>query len=46
MNRLAGWMMRLYPARWRARYGEEMNALLADTGADARVVADLATGGL
>ncbi len=46
MNRLAGWMMRLYPARWRARYGDELDALLADTGADARVVSDLFRGGI
>jgi hypothetical protein len=46
MNRLANWMMRLYPARWRTRYGDELNALLADTGADARVVADIFQGGI
>jgi hypothetical protein len=46
MNKLANWMMRLYPVRWRARYGDEMNALLADTGADARVVTDLFKGGI
>jgi len=46
MNRLAHWMMRLYPSRWRKRYGDELEALLADTGADASVVADLASGGI
>lgn len=46
MNRLAHWMMRLYPARWRRRYGDELDALLADSGADARVVADLFKGGV
>ncbi len=46
MNRLARWMMRLYPAAWRARYGDEMDALLADSGADAKTVADLLTGGI
>ena len=46
MNRLAKWMMRLYPARWRRRYGDELDALLAETGADARVVADLLKGGV
>jgi hypothetical protein len=46
MNRIARWMIRLYPATWRARYGDEMNALLADSGADAKTVADLLTGGL
>ena len=46
MNRLANWMMRLYPSRWRARYGDELDALLADSGADARVVVDLFRGGM
>ncbi len=46
MNRLAKWMMRLYPATWRARYGDEMDALLADSGADAKTIADLLTGGI
>jgi hypothetical protein len=46
MNRLAYWMMRLYPKPWRARYGDELTALLADSGADARVVADLVKGGI
>jgi hypothetical protein len=46
MNRLAKWTMRLYPARWRRRYGDELDALLADSGADARVVADLLKGGV
>ena len=46
MNSLAHWMMRLYPSRWRRRYGDELNVLLADTGADARVVADLLKGGV
>jgi uncharacterized protein involved in exopolysaccharide biosynthesis len=46
MNRLAKWIMRLYPAAWRARYGDEVDALLADSGSDARVVADLLQGGI
>jgi hypothetical protein len=46
VNRVAHWMMRLYPARWRARYGDELDALLTDTGADARVVTDLFRGGI
>lgn len=29
MNRLAHWMMRLYPTRRRKRYGDELDALLA-----------------
>jgi LPS O-antigen subunit length determinant protein (WzzB/FepE family) len=44
MNRLARWMIRLYPASWQARYGDEMEALLSDAGADARTVGDLARG--
>jgi capsular polysaccharide biosynthesis protein len=46
MNRMARWMIRLYPASWRARYGDEVEALLSDTGADARIVGDLARGGI
>ena len=46
MNRLARWMMRLYPTRWRKRYGDELDALLSDTGADARSVVDLFKGAL
>jgi capsular polysaccharide biosynthesis protein len=46
MNRMARWMIRLYPASWRARYGDEMETLLSDTGADARIVGDLARGGM
>jgi capsular polysaccharide biosynthesis protein len=44
MNRLARWTMLLYPARWRRRYGNEVEALVDDAGADARVVADLLQG--
>lgn len=46
MNHLAKWVMRLYPARWRKRYGEELDALICDAGADVRTVADLAKGGI
>ncbi len=46
MNQLATWMMRLYPTRWRKRYGDELDALLAESGADARIVADLLKGGI
>jgi len=46
MNRLAKWMMRLYPANWRARYGDELDALVSDAGADTRVVTDLLKGGI
>jgi hypothetical protein len=44
MKRLARWTMRLYPVRWRRRYGDEVDALVSDAGADARVVADLLKG--
>ena len=30
MKRLAHWLARLYPRQWRARYGEEFDALLED----------------
>jgi hypothetical protein len=46
MGRMARWMIRLYPVSWRARYGDELEALLSETGADARIVGDLARGGL
>ncbi len=39
-------LLRLYPASWRARYGEELAALLAETGAGPRIWIDLARGGL
>ena len=32
----------LYPAAWRARYGDEVRALLEDSGADLRTIASLA----
>jgi LPS O-antigen subunit length determinant protein (WzzB/FepE family) len=32
MRSLVRWAARLYPAAWRARYGEEMEALLEDVG--------------
>jgi hypothetical protein len=34
--------LRLYPAAWRARYGDEVRALLEDSGADLRTIASLA----
>lgn len=34
--------LRLYPAAWRARYGDEVCALLEDSGADLRTIASLA----
>jgi len=37
-------MMLLYPSRWRKRYGDEVDALVEDAGADARVILDLVRG--
>lgn len=37
-------LLRLYPAGWRERYGEEYVALLEEHGADLRTLADVAAG--
>ena len=37
-------LLRLYPAGWRERYGEEYDALLEEHGADLRTLADVAAG--
>jgi hypothetical protein len=34
-------LLRLYPARWRERYGDELRALVVDTGLSPRVALDL-----
>ena len=34
-------LLRLYPAAWRARYGEEYTALLEELPADGRVALDV-----
>lgn len=39
-------LLRLYPARWRARYGEELRALLAEMRPGPRTWIDLARGGM
>ena len=39
---LAGAALALYPAAWRARYGDEVRALLDDSGAGPRAIASLA----
>jgi len=39
---LARTALALYPAAWRARYGDEVRALLDDSGADLRTIAGLA----
>lgn len=45
-TRLARLALALYPLAYRRRYGEEMAALLEDSGASPREVADLARGAL
>lgn len=42
LGRLARVALALYPAAWRERYGDEVRALLDDSGADVRTVAGLA----
>jgi hypothetical protein len=39
-------LLRLYPAAWRERYGDEFVALLEKEGTSARVVLDVAVGAL
>jgi hypothetical protein len=41
-GKLARAALALYPAAWRARYGDEVRVLLEDSGADLRTVAGLA----
>jgi hypothetical protein len=40
-DRLAGAALALYPAAWRARYGDEVRVLLEDSGVDVRSIASL-----
>lgn len=40
------WFIRLYPHRWRRRYGEELEAMLEQTRPTLRVVLDLLAGAL
>lgn len=42
--RLARLALALYPLAWRRRYGDEMEALLEDSGTSPRAIADLARG--
>jgi MFS family permease len=42
-SRRARLLVRLYPAWWRARYGEEFHGLLADHGLSLRCVGDVAS---
>jgi hypothetical protein len=39
-------LVRLYPAHWRERYGEEYDTLLEEHGADLRTLADVAFGAI
>ena len=40
------WMVRLYPARWRERYGEEFGAVLASQRASVGLVLDVLAGAI
>lgn len=40
------WLVRLYPQRWRSRYGSELEATLEETRPTPRVVLDLVAGAL
>ena len=46
MNAKKAWLLALYPRRWRARYGEEFQALLEDTPLSPRTVLDCLRGAL
>jgi hypothetical protein len=43
---LAGWLVRLYPSAWRARYADEQLAWVIEGGLGPRVALDLARGAL
>jgi hypothetical protein len=40
------WLLRVYPARWRERYGDEIRELLDQTGIGPREVVDVMRGGI
>jgi uncharacterized protein involved in exopolysaccharide biosynthesis len=46
MKTLARWVARLYPEAWRARYAEELEALVEDVGPGAGDLWDIARGAL
>jgi hypothetical protein len=46
MRRLLHWAVRLYPARWRRRYGQELEALLEDAGPQWRDFWDVTRGAI
>ncbi len=41
MNRLTRIIIGLYPTAWKKRYGDELDALIEDSGVDWRVLFDL-----
>jgi hypothetical protein len=40
------WLLQLYPARWRERYGEEFGAVLASQRASVGMVLDVLGGAI
>lgn len=46
MNRFARYLIRLYPASWRSRYGDEFEALIEDSSPDIRSAFDLMKGAI
>src|SRR5580658_6311591 len=46
MQRLSRIFAKLYPRRWRERYGAEFHALLDDSGADGRTAFNVLTGAM
>lgn len=46
MSRFARALIRLYPAQWRKRYGEEFEALLEDSAPGLRAILDLMKGAI
>jgi hypothetical protein len=46
MRRVTRFLIRLYPANWRARYGEEFEALLEDSSPGWRAIFDLLKGAI
>lgn len=46
MRRLSKWLVRLYPASWRKRYGSEFEAMLDEVPADWRSSLDLFVGAI
>jgi hypothetical protein len=45
-GRRASWLVRLYPPRWRERYGAEFDALLEESGRGPRTALDVGRGAL